>query len=74
MGQRWRTACVQSGPAPATLEADFVGRHVSEFAGKRATGTDIRVPYSVVYDLQGTRSSRYASIWQWTRYSKQLEA
>ena len=53
MGQRWRTACVQSGPAPATLEADFVGRHVSEFAGKRATGTDIRVPYSVVYDLQG---------------------
>lgn len=53
MGQRWRTACVQSGPAPATLEADFVGRHVSEFAGKPATGTDIRVPYSVVYDLQG---------------------
>ena len=37
----------------AALEADFVGRHVSEFAGKPATGKDIRVPYSVVYDLQG---------------------
>jgi predicted ester cyclase len=37
----------------AALEADFVGRHVSEFAGKPATGKEIRVPYSVIYDLEG---------------------
>src|SRR5215468_5794323 len=33
----------------AAVEADFVGRHVAEFAGKPATGKEIRVPYSVVY-------------------------
>jgi predicted ester cyclase len=35
----------------AALEADFVGRHIGEFAGIPATGRDIRVPYSVLYDL-----------------------
>jgi len=37
----------------AAIEADFVGRHIAEFAGKPATGKEIRVPYSVVYDLEG---------------------
>jgi predicted ester cyclase len=39
----------------AALEADFVGRHIGEFAGVAATGRDLRVPYSVVYDLDGGR-------------------
>jgi predicted ester cyclase len=39
----------------AALEADLVGTHVAEFAGKPATGKEIRVPYSVVYDLEGER-------------------
>jgi predicted ester cyclase len=39
----------------AALEADFVGRHIGEFAGIAATGRDLRVPYSVVYDLGGGR-------------------
>jgi predicted ester cyclase len=39
----------------AALEADFVGRHIGEFAGVAATGRDLRVPYSVVYDLNGGR-------------------
>jgi predicted ester cyclase len=39
----------------AALEADFVGRHIGEFAGVAATGRDLRVPYSVVYDLGGGR-------------------
>jgi predicted ester cyclase len=39
----------------AALEADFVGRHVAEFAGKAPTGKEVRVPYSVVYDLEGDR-------------------
>jgi predicted ester cyclase len=37
----------------AALEADFVGRHIGEFAGKPATGKEVRVPYSVIYDLEG---------------------
>ena len=39
----------------AALEADFVGRHIGEFAGVPATGRDIRVPYSVHYDLDNGR-------------------
>ena len=39
----------------ATVEAEFVGRHIGEFAGRAATGKDVRVPYSVVFDLEGDR-------------------
>jgi predicted ester cyclase len=39
----------------AVIEADFVGRHIGEFAGVAATGRHLRVPYSVVYDLDGGR-------------------
>ncbi len=39
----------------AALEADFVGTHVADFMGKAATGKQVRVPYSVVYDLEGDR-------------------
>lgn len=39
----------------AALEADFVGVHTGEFAGIAATGTSVRVPYSVIYDFQDDR-------------------
>jgi ketosteroid isomerase-like protein len=39
----------------SAIEADVVGRHVAEFGGKAATGKDVRVPYSVHYDLEGRR-------------------
>jgi len=35
----------------AALEATFVGKHIAEFAGVEATGADVRLPYSVVYEL-----------------------
>jgi predicted ester cyclase len=35
----------------AAVEVDFVGRHTAEFAGIPATGRNVRVPYSVHYDL-----------------------
>jgi steroid delta-isomerase-like uncharacterized protein len=35
----------------AAIEADFAGTHTGEFAGIPATGREVRVPYSVVYDL-----------------------
>ena len=39
----------------AALEADFVGTHTGEFIGVPASGKEVRVPYSVVYDLQGDK-------------------
>jgi predicted ester cyclase len=42
----------------AVLEADFVGRHIGEFAGIAATGVDVRVPLCVVYDLENNRIKR----------------
>jgi predicted ester cyclase len=42
----------------ATLEADFVGVHVGEFAGIPATGKDVRVPFCVVYDVVDKKISK----------------
>jgi ketosteroid isomerase-like protein len=39
------------GDGTAMLEARFVGRHVDEFAGVPATGTDVDVPYAVAYRI-----------------------
>jgi predicted ester cyclase len=36
----------------AYLEADFVGRHIGEFAGVPATGREVNVPYCVAYDVK----------------------
>lgn len=37
--------------AHAAVEADFVGTHVSEFSGIAATNRQVRLPYSVIYDV-----------------------
>ena len=39
----------------AALEAEFVARHVGEFADKPASGREVRVPYMVIYDLAADR-------------------
>ena len=39
----------------AAAEFDFVGKHVGEFGGVAPTGREVRVPYSVVYDLKGEK-------------------
>jgi steroid delta-isomerase-like uncharacterized protein len=44
--------------ANAVLEADFVGRHIGEFAGVAATHKDVRVPLCVVYDLENDKIKR----------------
>jgi steroid delta-isomerase-like uncharacterized protein len=36
----------------AVFEADFVGKHIGEFAGIPATNKQVRVPLCVVYDLE----------------------
>jgi len=39
------------GEGVAVLEAEFVGRHIGEFAGVEATGKSVHVPLVVVYDI-----------------------
>lgn len=41
----------------AAFEADFVGTHTGEFAGLGPTGREVRVPYSVIYDVRGDQIS-----------------
>jgi steroid delta-isomerase-like uncharacterized protein len=36
----------------AVIEGDFVGQHIGEFAGIKATNKHVRVPMCVVYDLE----------------------
>ena len=35
----------------AAAEATFIGTHIGEFAGIGATGSTVRVPYSVFYEI-----------------------
>ncbi len=42
----------------ATLEGDFVGKHIGEFAGIPATGKDVNVPMCIVYDLENDKIKR----------------
>jgi predicted ester cyclase len=41
----------------AAIEADFAGTHTGEFAGIPPTGRAVRVPYSVVYDIEADKIS-----------------
>lgn len=42
----------------AVFEADFVGRHIGEFAGVPATNKSVRVPFCVIYDLENDKITR----------------
>ena len=46
------------GESHAVLEAIFVGRHTGEFAGVPATGTNVRVPLCVIYDIRDEKVSQ----------------
>jgi predicted ester cyclase len=39
----------------AAAEAMFVGTHTGEFAGMKASGSAVRVPYSVFHELEGDK-------------------
>ena len=43
------------GDGQAAAEFDFVGKHVGEFGGIAATGREVRVPYCMVYELEGEK-------------------
>ena len=36
----------------AAIEAQFVGTHIGEFEGVLASNRAVRLPYSVVYDVE----------------------
>ena len=40
------------GEGIGVVEGVFVGRHIGAFAGIPATGTEVRVPIAVIYDLR----------------------
>jgi len=58
----------------AVLEADFVGRHIGEFAGIPATGKNVRVPLCVVYDLANDRIKRGRVYFEMPAFMQQVGA
>lgn len=42
----------------AVFEADFVGKHIGEFAGIPATNKSVKVPLCVVYDLENDKINK----------------
>ena len=50
-----KTLLVDDGKA--ALEAAFVGVHIAEFAGIQPAGREVRIPYTVIYDLRGDKIS-----------------
>lgn len=56
----------------AVLEADFVGKHIAEFAGVPATGKTVRVPLCVVYDLERDQIKRGRVYFEVPAFLKQV--
>ena len=48
----------------AVYEADFVGKHIGEFAGVKPTGKMVRVPLCVTYDLENDKIKRGRVYWE----------
>ena len=58
----------------AALEAVFVGTHTAEFAGVPATGAEVRLPYSVSYDVSGGKIDALRAYFPITAMVQQLRA
>ena len=56
----------------AALEAVFVGKHIAEFAGVPATGAEVRLPYSVSYDISGGKIDALRAYFPITALIQQL--
>jgi steroid delta-isomerase-like uncharacterized protein len=56
----------------AALEAVFVGTHTADFAGVRATGAAVRLPYSVFYDVSGGKIDKLRAYFPITALVQQL--
>ena len=58
----------------AVLEADFVGKHIGEFAGVPPTGKMVRVPLCVGYDLEHDQIKRGRVYFEVPAFMKQVTA
>jgi steroid delta-isomerase-like uncharacterized protein len=56
----------------AIVEAEFVGKHIGEFAGIPATGKDVNVPLCIVYDLENDLIKRARVYFEMTVLFQQL--
>ena len=56
----------------AVFEADFVGKHIGEFAGVKPTGKQVRVPLCVTYDLENDQIKRGRVYWEVPAFLKQV--
>jgi steroid delta-isomerase-like uncharacterized protein len=57
----------------AVLEADFVGKHIGEFAGIAPTNKHVRVPLCVTYDLENDQIKRARVYMEMPVLMKQLQ-
>ena len=57
----------------AGLEAVFIGTHTAEFAGVAATGTAVRLPYCVFYDVSGGKITALRAYFPITALIGQLQ-
>jgi steroid delta-isomerase-like uncharacterized protein len=62
------------GDGSAALEATFRGRHIAEFAGVEATGAEVRLPYSMFYELDDGRITALRAYFPIASLVEQLEA
>ena len=58
----------------AALEAVFVAEHLKEFAGVRARGAQVRLPYTVAYDLADDHITALRAYLSMAALRGQLEA
>ncbi len=62
------------GEGVAAIEADFVGRHIGEFAGVPATGKDVNVPLTVWYGLRDGKIVEGRIYWETGAFLAQVGA
>ena len=65
---------VVCGDGSAALEATFAGRHIADFAGVAATGADVRLPYSVFYEIEAGKISALRAYFPIASLVQQLKA
>jgi steroid delta-isomerase-like uncharacterized protein len=61
------------GDGVAGLEAVFVGTHIAEFAGVPATRTEVRLPYSMFYELSDDKITTLRAYFPITVLVQQLQ-
>ena len=56
----------------AVVEANFMGKHIGEFAGIPATGKEVKVPLCVVYNLEDDKIKKARVYFQTSVLFQQL--